>query len=388
MNDISTVRLRELRGAWLPLFVALAATVTIAGCSDDGTPSTTNGAGGGGVTCLDPSTHADLFTVKDTAFCVVALYEADSISGSPTWGRHGGPLFFAPGAATGSVEITRLTVPAGTTGKLATTKTTIDAQIPMMTFIGAQAIDLPFFDWTAISYTDSNALGELILIAGESVAARYDVNGFYQGVGIGAQGSLGRLLYTGLSTVGDAATKTNGLYAADACGAAGNMPRLVPDGDATCAAPINVAAFGEYSGPMATDRDGNVFAMTSSPTEQEVRGFVADKVARGASPTAGDTLFKLPGYAGSLAAISPDASGIGVVAFQPVDGTTFASLDVVAQHYRVEAGAIVAEGTPDVFLALTTPDTPLPFFTDDEGHLWVAAKRATGHAIAVLARSP
>ncbi|MDI1443943.1 hypothetical protein [Polyangium sp. 6x1] len=405
MNDES----KRLKSARLALALAIGASLMMVACSDGSDGSGGNGgsggsgatggsggsggsggAGGGDSACLDPSTYADLFTVKDAGFCVVGLYESDAVVGMPsTWGSHGGPVAVSPAPAPGAVTIERLTPPDGATGKLTIAKNDIDAKIPAMTFLGAQAIDLPFFGWTAVSYTAGDLTGEIVLIDGTTVATRYPVNGFYAGVGVG-DGTLGRLLYSGISAVDDAGGKTNALYAADACGTDAAMPRLVPGDDMSCAAPLAVDTFGVASGPIAADRAGNVFAIMSEANgDQEARGYAAEKVARGTGATTGASLFTLPGYAGSLAAISPATDDAGVLAFQPVDGTTFDALDVVAQHYRVENGAVIAEGTPGVFLSAATPGTSLPFFTDDQDRLWVVGQRDMDKTVfAVVARVP
>ena len=52
------------------------------------------GSTGGGVTCLDSTLYASLFTIADASFCATAVYTADeSIGfGAPSWGTHDGPL--------------------------------------------------------------------------------------------------------------------------------------------------------------------------------------------------------------------------------------------------------------------------------------------------------
>lgn len=408
MNDNARARI----GAALALGLALAAIGT-AGCSDDGNTTSSNGEGGAGGTggaggaggtggagggggsnigaCLDPSTHAGMFQIKDASLCVVAFYEVDGKpEGSPTWGRHGGPLTVSPVGTTGAVKITRWTPPAGATGKLTAASMDVAAAIPASAYVGSQAIDLPFFDWTAISYTGNfpDTAGEVILLDGAKVAARYPVNGFFAGAAVGGEGALGRLLYTGLSPLGDAAEGAKGLYAADACGAPGAMPRLLPEGDASCAAPLAVTSFKEFSGPVTVDRLGNAFVVLSSfkDGDQEARGIAAEKIARGAGPTAGDSLFTLPGYSGSLAALAPDAASAGILAFQ-----SFApdALDVVGQKYRVEGGVVQAEGAPAPLFSLTIPGTALSFFNDDQDRIWIADPMAAGGvAFAVVARAP
>jgi len=392
---------KRSQSARLALALTVGASLLMVACSDGtngtggnggtgGSGGTGGTGGGGGGPCLAPSTYADLFIVKDEEFCVVGLYESDEVVGTPSsWGRHGGPVTMSAAPAPGSVTIERLTPPAGATGKLTITKVDVDAQIPAMAFVGGQAIDLPFFNWTVVSYTASDLTGEIILVDEATVATRYPVNGFFAGVGVGETGALGRLIYSGLSAVNDAATMTNAFYAADACGTEAAMPRLVPDGDMTCGAPSAIDTFGTASGPVAADRVGNVFVIMSDAGDQEARGYAAEKVARGAAPSAGATLFTASGFAGSLAAIAPGLDEAGVVAFQPIDGTTFDALDVVAQRYRVQSGAIVAEGTSSVLLSPATAGTALPFFTDDQDRLWVAGQRGTDTTVvAVVARAP
>lgn len=395
------------------MFVAslMGASTTTTGCDgDDGESSTStstsssstsssssSGAGGsGGSSCLEPSTYAALFTIEDSALCAVAVYTADEIISSyesaPTWGSHGGLLTVAKGAAMGSLALARWKAPSGASGALTKEKALIAAAIPGEWFAGAQAFDLPFFGWTAASWSAQFPAtgGEALLLNGNAVAERYDVNSFFSVVGVGAT-SEGRMLYSGLSALDMPGDSKNGLYAADSCGTAAQMPRLVPNGDATCKAPSVVASWGESSGPVAVDGAGNVFAvMTSfSSGDQEARGFEASTVARGAPATDGVTLFKMPGFGSALAAIAPDEGGVGLLAFQPSDATTFAALDVIAQRYSATAGALKTEGNTSVLLKLTEAGTLLTLTADDQNRLWIGGPNgASGTLIVVLARAP
>ena len=57
-------------------------------------------------------------------------------------------------AATGTgVTLERWTAPTGTTGTMTVQTTPVAAALPAGNFLGAQALDLPFFGWTAISWT-------------------------------------------------------------------------------------------------------------------------------------------------------------------------------------------------------------------------------------------
>lgn len=405
------------------LFLSAVALQALGGgCSDEGESSATSspastsasasssGAGGAGgegqggqggqggsasAGCLEPSAFAELFTIEDDALCAVAVYSADddiaTYASSPTWGSHGGLLSVAKGAAAGSIELTRWQTPSGATGQLMGQAGVIAANIQGDWFVGAQAIDLPFFGWTAVSWTAQFPAtgGEVILAKGDVVEQRYDVNSFFAAAGIGTE-AKGRLLYSGLSKLESPADSKNGLYAADSCGSPGQDPRLVPDGDASCAAPSAVALWGDSSGPIAVDGAGNVFAVMASfvSGDQELRGFEASTVAPGDAPTSGDTLFKVPGFGTALGAIAPSAGEPGIVAFQPSDAATATSLDVIGQRYSVSSGKVKAEGSPSVLMKLAKAGTFLTITADNQGRLWVGGPQGTGGTLFVVVARP
>lgn len=351
------------------------------------------GQGGGAPTCLEASAFATLFTLAQPSLCAVAIYEADAMIvqsfQTPTWGAHGGPLTMKA-IDGGEVTLERWSLPAGPSGKLTKVDTQVDAQIPAGAFAGSAAVDLPFYGWTAIDWSGAfpDTLGEVILIKGAKVEKRYPVNGAFALGGVASAADEGRLLLTGLSTVGDPAAGTNGLYAADTCGDAA-MPSLLPGGNPACKAPIEVAAWGDASGPIAVDHDGNVFALTSSFSgDQEARGFASASIAAGAPATDGSKLFTLPGFGSALAALAPKGAAKGLVAFQPFDGMTFAAEDVIGQQFSVAAGAIEPEGAPAALIKPVTAGTALALFTDDQERLWVAVPTAAGTTFVVLGRAP
>lgn len=264
--------------------------------------------------------------------------------------------------------------------------TNVAAGIPDNAFPGPQAIDLPFFDWTALSWTGAfpDTQGELILITGGTIAERYAVNGFFSGAALAAAGG-GRLLHTGLSVIGETAAGANALYAADTCGAAGQSPRLLPEGDPACPAPIAVTAWGDFSGPVAVDRAGNAFAVQPTFTDgQEARAFAAAAITRGAGPTEGTPVFSLPGSGSQLAALAPAGDAPGLLLFQPTDPATYEPLDPIAARYTVAAGAVQAEGDPAKLLTLATPGTAITLMTDDADRLWVGAPSPGGGATFVV----
>jgi hypothetical protein len=335
-----------------------------------------------------------VLTIKDEGFCVVGSYETDSVKGTLTWGSHGGPMFAATAMSpAGAINVTRLTAPMGTTGKLTAGTNVVDLGLPMMTYFGSQVIDLPFFNWTMVSYTNADMLvtGKIIMFEGNNVLLNYPINGFLAAVAVGPDELTGRLFYSGLSPIFKNATNKNALYVAEPCGTLANKPRLVSDGDASCMDSFAIDAFGDYSGPVAADAMGNVFAVMSSSTgDQEARGYAADTVKRGSGPVVGASMFKLPGFAGSLAAVGPDGTGVGVVVFQPQEFDAVSMMsqgkDVVAQRFTVEAGVIANKGVAGPFMVPTQTGELLNFTGDDQGRIWVAAKRATGVAVLVIAR--
>ena len=349
------------------------------------------GAGGqslGGATgaCLDPSAFSSDFTIADSTFCAVAVYTAPESIGfqAPTWGSHGGPLVVQQQATGTGVALERWTAPTGTTGTMTVQTTPVAAALPDTTFLGAQALDLPFFGWTVISWTNPfpDSTGQFEMIASGAVATSYMLNGPYGVAAVPAASSLGRLLYTGLSPLGVPATSVAGLYAADAC----SSPAQALGTGTGCAAPALVAAWGDSSGPVATDSNGDVFAVMTSSADgnQEARGFLASSIARGAVPTAGVSLFTVAGYAASLAALTPTAIEAGLVVFQPNDSTTYAPLDVIQQKFTTSNG-LVAMGTPTKLLSVASGQG-LSFLVDGSQRLWVAVPGTTSTTYVVLAR--
>ncbi len=264
--------------------------------------------------------------------------------------------------------------------------TPVAAALPATTFLGAQALDLPFFGWTAISWTNPfpDSTGQFELVASGAIAASYTVNGPYGVAVVPAASSLGRLLYTGLSPLGMPTTNVPGLYAADAC----STPAQALGTGTGCSASALVAAWGDNAGPATTDSNGDLFAvMTSVATGmQEARGFAASSVARGAAATAGVTLFTIAGFAGSLAALAPSTTDPGLVVFQPFDSTTFDASDVVQQKFT-SSGDLTAMGTPSTLLTVPPAQSQgLSFLVDGAQRLWVAVSGASSTTYVVLAR--
>ncbi len=352
-----------------------SATTADAADGADATDSATADAGSV-ADCLSSTSDFDaIFTLQDSSKCLVGQYSvaATGLAGL-TWGRHGGPLGLDSSTAT-SPTIVRYQVPAAATGAITTTKQALTPpSLPSTVYWGSQAVDLPFFGWTAIAYTGSGTAfpGELLLTDASSNLTRYDVNGLFDMNAVGLSG--GRLLYTGLSPIGTttSATNTGALYAADACGSASSSPRLVPNGDATCKAPAAISSWQSgSSGPVTKDVAENVFAILMTyGASQELRGFEASTIAHDAAPTAGDTLATLTGGGSELAA---DGKSLY---FQPDDASTYAALDVVAIDYTVNAATKkLTAATPRGFLKLVKAGTAASLVTDTSGRLWVVVAK-------------
>ncbi len=310
----------------------------------------------------------------------------------PTWGAHGGPLLVAQGPGDGEVTLDRWTPPGGATGAITIESKTLAAKIPAGAYVGGEAIDLGFRAGTALSYSGAfpDTSGELIIADGASTDERYPVNALFSMVVLpnASDATSGRIAYTGASPLGDATAGPNALYAADDC--AGSF---LPNGEPSCAEPIQVAAWGDASGPAVTDAQGNTFVvMTNFAGDQVGRAFAADAIAEGAPASAGDELFTLSGFGQSLAAIAPDATAPGIVAFQPSDSATFEALDVLEIRYSVKDGKVTAESGPKPLLTFPEANTAVAMLTDPEGHLWVGVPVTDGAktttTFVVLARKP
>ncbi len=360
------------------------------------TSSSTGGTGGGAGTgggtsgsCLDASAYAGTFTIVDTAFCAVAVYTAnEALSSSPSWGTHGGPLAVVADATGGGFTLERWTAPAAAMGALTKTTTHVAAGVPAGATLNAQANDLPFFGWTAFSWTGPapSTAGQIGLLSSGVVGPTYVVDGVYRLAGISDGAGQGRLLYTGQSVLGTSAGGSNGLYAADAC----SMPTQELGAGQGCASPALIDAWDEDPGPVAVDKNGDAFVvLTSESTDTlSARGYAALQVARGAPAVQGATIFTLEGEAGALAALAPTSSAPGVVVFQPFDVTSGEALDVIEQGYFVTGGVIGTNiGTETTLLHVPTGSTlGYPFFIDGMERLWVAVSGATSTTYVVLAR--
>jgi hypothetical protein len=359
------------------------------------------GSGGAASNCLPASKYQDLFTIKDNEICAVAIYEGpaptvpnfgtpgpiDFHTGAISFGSQGGPVIGEPSATDGSADLLRYTM-TGATFNVDTK--TADAMLTATDYLGATAIDLGFFGWTAIDYSAASGPGGFILLNGTTVVKSYVANSPYAIGTIVDSADQGRLIYTGLSKLDDGATSVNALYAADSCGTSATNPAL--EG---CGAPIEIDAWGNESGPIAVDALGNAFAvMINAKMNQIAHGYAKKQIDRGAAPVVGATIFTVDrdSYGSALGAIAPTASEDGILAFQPVLTATGKAQDVIAQRYHLGSDVLSANGNPTTLLKLTKEDTAFSFATDPTSQLWVAATRTSGTVTklvyVVLARKP
>jgi len=156
-------------------------------------------------------------------------------------------------------------------------------------------------------------------------------------------------------------------------GAAGGVGGFPPSCDGSL-----VEAFGDFSGALAVDSEGNVFAgATMADGSQTTRGFLAADIAA-APVTTGAEVLALDGFGGPMAALAPDASGQGLLVYQPTDGTSFLPLDPIGVHYDASGAAIVAVDSPAPIITLAVPGTAVSLMADDADRLWVGLPRIGG----------
>jgi hypothetical protein len=343
---------------------------------------------GAGVACVDPALYADLFSISDGDLCATAVFAgprpASIDPATLSWGRHGGPLFVTSDGATGATFVRFSGQPDG---GFTQATTSVAAGIGAGVFLGS-ALDLAFLGWTAFDYTGAfpATQGEVVLAdAAGAVVARYAANAPSVMGSIADGPQDGRLLYVGQSRLEDAQASTIGLYAADSCASA-DGGALEPVAGSSCPAPSLVSAWGDLTGGLAVDALDDVFAVmsTAAGSTQEARGFTRGQIARGAAPVSGTPLFTLPGYGTAMAALAPAGLAPGVLAFQPVDGTSLQAQDVIEQRYQAAGGAVSPVGMPARLLKLAKGGAALGLANDRAGSLWVSGPRGADEIVFVV----
>ncbi len=178
---------------------------------------------------------------------------------APTWGAHGGPLWFVEDATGGGVTLERWTPPAGATGALTKQETHVDTKIPTGAFAGARG-----------------GGPALLRLDGAGVDGR---GARYHGDDRDDQGRRGRPAPTPSTAPtrrraghGDSGSAPHHGALDDRRGDA-DAERLLrrrrvrhaacpTSAWATgCSAPAAIAAWGDASGPVAVDHAGNAFVV-------------------------------------------------------------------------------------------------------------------------------
>jgi len=342
------------------------------------------GAGGASAVCLDSAAFSDLFTLDTDRLCVVALYDAPgwvtlSYGVQPTWGTHGGPLtgaYFndiANGPIT-SVELTRWSVPAGTSGEVTPTTTEIALDLgDDADFGGGQFLDLPG-DTTIFTYSgeDFTTEGGLVFFDEEGVL---ETDLLIGGVGIAVDATDGSPLVAALAAPLDTAIDAAGLYGVEACVGGGFV----------CGG-VAHSIWGDATGPVATDLDGNVFAvMTSFDGTQTARGFGPGELSTD-ELTDGADAFTVGGFGSPLAAIAPLAGEPGLLVFQATNAETYAGEPAIVATYEADGDSVTPGEAPETLLTPTVDGAPISLVSDDEDRIWVGVGTETGTRFAVLAR--
>ena len=339
----------------------------------DGGTGGTGGSGGGApvVECLADTEYAFVFTITEKSLCVVEKHVAPFFVGfdaafnelGPSWGRHGGPLTLTQDGS--KISLSRWKASGDALSPLVLLPSTgpVELGIAATEYVNRVAVDLPFSEWTAVSWARFGApAGELVLLASDKLDKRFDVEGLFTLAGI-AGDKTNRIVHASLSAMAAPGAAKVGLYTADFCGTA-----LCPMG----AAETHVE--GDASGPVAVDLDGNVFAMfpNLANATQTLRAYPALAIAPGATNPAGVEFFEMPGAGAALAALAPKGDSPGYVFLQPT--IAFDYKNMVVQRFKIAAGMtgeLVTDGVAHDALIPTKANTELRIFTDDAGRLWV-----------------
>jgi hypothetical protein len=367
-----------------------------AGGSDQGGAGGGGGGGAGGSggstgACLDAALYAELFALDGTLpLCVTRVHAFQPPAGFdpyslPTWGRHGGPLTLTPGATAASLSLQRWSLPAGPTDPATFNNeaVTIDAPPSGNVFWGPP-VDLPFFDWTLVSYTGQGAAfpGEVLLLDASShaVVKRDNANGFYNSAGLADPAGGGYLVYTGLSPLADGplATSDSAVYAARSCaeGFAGTG----------CEAGHKVGDWDGSSGPVAVDAGGRgFFALSAFGGALEVRGFARSEIVDGVESAGVTFVQESDVYAQSLAAVSPSAGAPGYLF---VDEAVGAGQRIDAITYEPGTAGEPVKGAVITSALTAAADQTVRVFGASATEVWVLAVKGNAGRWVALQRKP
>lgn len=212
-------------------------------------------------------------------------------------------------------------------------------------------------------------------MAGLSVGCGDDTTDATGTTGTGATGATG-----GTSSGGDGGAGATGGVAAGGDGGTGG----VGGGTPSLCNPAEIDPFGDFSGPVASDATGNVFAAAYVLADDEtiVRAYATTAIAPGQSPTLGTDLIVFTGGAGQLAALSPEGNNAGLVAIAGYVGNP------QYQEFIVAAGGLEAEGALVPFLELVDPSLGVTLTGTGDGRIWVGVPGAVDPTFLVVERTP
>lgn len=297
------------------------------------------GAGGSGTTPCDASATASApFSVALNDWCITGsqiVSPAISYLMAPTWGSHGGPLTF-------DVAGDKVTLHRWNHGTSTDAVLTLPSSLPDLEFdggfVGSQVVD--FQDQILVTYTAAfpDPRGWILGYGGGDDAERQVVVPGPFSMAPSPDGAA--LAFSALGPFGDETAGSPRVFRATClAGPTCTLNTLVTDGD--------------YSGPVAYDETGVLFAVTPSAdgTQQLHR---IDDTGHTEGPS-------IDGTGTALA-----ASG-GLVFFQPYDGSSKPQ-DVIVWDWS-DAEAV----SPQTALTLTEPGTALSLMRGEGQALWVGA---------------
>ncbi len=370
------------------------AMLSVACGSNDDDADASRGGQAASPQFLEASAYGDLVTIAPTfPFGVTRKHSVTGGVLAARWGNHDGPVittsdFAAPASP---LKVSRLTLPAEAVGPAtrAELTSTLATDLPEERFWTTEGfVDLPFGSLSMVSYSSSPPVfaGELLFYSKDydRVVSRAHVNGYYGGLGL-VDGSTQRIVYTGLSKIASAplTDSENALWATNICGES-----VAPTG--SCTDSVKLFGWAGNSGPVTADADGNVFvaASLSSGAFTEVVYALTKAQALGSAPARQATALERAGQGtSSLATASKPGSGKGWIVTKGFDfdgpATTY------ARAYRSSGTEIVSDGEMvENAIAAVSPEASTSFFSDPQGHLWVAVESATASWLLELEPKP
>lgn len=215
-----------------------------------------------------------------------------------------------------------------------------------------------------------------VLVAGALIAAATGC-GDDGADGAGGSGAAG-------GSTGGSATGAQGGGGAGGVGATGGVGGGVGGGIPSLCNPAEIDPFGDFSGPVAADSDGNVFAAAYLLDKDEtlVRAYGAAAIAPGQAPTLGLDLLTVAGGSSQLAAVAPTGTQPGLVVIAGYAGNP------LMQPFATSGGSVAASGVAAPLLELVDVGAGVSLTADVGGRIWVGVPDALGVTFVVVDRLP